>query len=383
MTNDEESRPFDYLIIGSGAAGLLLCAELLSRARLCRKRIGVVDDGSFPLRGRGWGYWTDQHRTVDELAESEWTTLDVFANGEYRQLNLTPYRYCYVRAEALSDWLRSASEAADVTWIADRIERLQTNTDGAVAVGRRAQYNASFVFDSRPPLGGPDSSIRLHFLGWEVATPTSAFSSDVATFMDFRLGADGRVQFGYVLPQSPTAALVELASFTSGPWDHEQARRDLTAYVSDVLGIPNWSVTRNEFGDLPLIVGPSDTASDRVVAIGRSGGLLRASTGYGFDRMMRHARQIADGLEAGATDASSLRFAESRRQTYLDRVLLDVVAAEPEMIEPTFAALFARNPPTRILRFLDGESSRRDEARIVMSMPKSPFLRAARRVASS
>jgi lycopene beta-cyclase len=96
--------------------------------------------------------------------------------------------------------------------------------------------------------------------------------------------------------------------------------------------------------------------------------------------MRRHAIQIADALAAGSTAVRDLRFKQNKRHAYLDRVLLDVVTNEPNAIESAFAALFARNPPDRILRFLDGDSSRIEEAKIVASMPKGPFLRAARRV---
>lgn len=379
---NRESRAadFDYVIVGAGASGLLLCAELLSRPELRNKRIAVVDDGSFASQNRAWGYWSQEHGPVDDLAEREWTVLDVFADDENRRLDLTPYRYRYVRGAAIDEWVRAESHAGHVAWIVDRIEAVRATSDGVIATGRAGEYRASLMFDSRPPHDGPESRVKLYFVGWEIETPAPEFTPDIATFMDFRLCADERVQFGYVLPLSQTRALIELASFSHLPWDREEAEGALRQYLSHVQGVSDWKVLRSECGELPLILDPDGGETDPIIPIGRRGGLLRASTGYGFDRMRRHAIQIADALTAGSTAGRDLRFKQNKRHAYLDRVLLDVVTNEPNAIESAFAALFARNPPDRILRFLDGDSSRIEEAKIVASMPKAPFLRAARRV---
>jgi lycopene beta-cyclase len=42
-----------------------------------------------------------------------------------------------------------------------------------------------------------------------------------------------------------------------------------------------------------------------------------------------------------------------------------------------FAALFRSNPPQRVLRFLDGSSSRREEVALMATAPTWPMLRAS------
>jgi lycopene beta-cyclase len=69
----------------------------------------------------------------------------------------------------------------------------------------------------------------------------------------------------------------------------------------------------------------------------------------------------------------------SPRHQYLDRTLLQVLARDPGELEQVFGRLFARNPPPRVLRFLDEDTSRAEEARIVRSLDPRPFLRAAAR----
>ncbi len=371
---------FDYLIIGAGAAGLLLCQELATHPGLAGRRIAVVDDGSFPIEHRAWGYWTSQHRPIDGIASAAWSRVDVFAQGGSRRLTLDPYRYLLIRGGELEAWVAEASTSGNVTRIHDRIQRIDGQSAAASCVGEIGEYSASLVFDSRPPPHASDGAVRLQFLGWELKTADDAFDPAVATFMDFRLAASGRVQFGYVLPTAPNRALVELAAFATQPLDPTAAGDELESYLRQQLGIEHWDVHRREFGDLRLTVESDWPENEFVVDIGRRGGLLRPSTGYGFDRMARHAKQIAGALAASPTSRDGLPFEPNKRHSYLDRVLLDVVAAHPAVLEPTFDSLFSNNPPTRILRFLDEDSTMRDEAKIVSSMPKTPFVRAAARV---
>ena len=105
--------------------------------------------------------------------------------------------------------------------------------------------------------------------------------------------------------------------------------------------------------------------------------MLKASTGYAYARIQRDSAAIARSLiDRGHPFA---RPTAHRRQAYLDAVLLDVLAAEADRLEPTFARLFDRNPADLVLRFLDEDTSLAQEARLVLTLPPLPFLRAMAR----
>jgi hypothetical protein len=66
---------------------------------------------------------------------------------------------------------------------------------------------------ARSPLvrARPAGEVELvqRFLGWEVEVDSPVFDPSILTLMDFRPGDEGAVCFMYVLPFSPTRALLE------------------------------------------------------------------------------------------------------------------------------------------------------------------------------
>jgi lycopene beta-cyclase len=130
--------------------------------------------------------------------------------------------------------------------------------------------------------------------------------------------------------------------------------------------------------EVAVAVDGFDPSTATFVRVGRRGGLLRPSTGFAVDRIARDAARIRRSLERhGHPHAGRSRRARHRLP---DRLLVDVIGHDPDRIEAVFAALFARNPPARVLRFLDEDTSPAEEAALVATLPPWPFLRAARRV---
>jgi lycopene beta-cyclase len=66
-----------------------------------------------------------------------------------------------------------------------------------------------------------------------------------------------------------------------------------------------------------------------------------------------------------------------RRHRILDALLLAVLDREPPQLERAFARLFATQPAERVLRFLDEDTSRSQESRLLACLPAAPYLRAA------
>jgi lycopene beta-cyclase len=125
---------------------------------------------------------------------------------------------------------------------------------------------------------------------------------------------------------------------------------------------------------LPLRVDRPAPARGRIVAIGARAGLVKASTGYAYQRIQEHSAAIAASL---ARSGHPFGIPPPRRwYRFLDAILLRVLERDPAQLETAFAGLFFANPAERILRFLDEESRLRDDLRIMASLPPGPYLRA-------
>jgi lycopene beta-cyclase len=58
-------------------------------------------------------------------------------------------------------------------------------------------------------------------------------------------------------------------------------------------------------------------------------------------------------------------------------VLLDVLHNKRVTAKDIFTSLFKKNKPQQVLKFLDNESSLKEELKIISTLPTFPFLKAA------
>jgi len=134
-------------------------------------------------------------------------------------------------------------------------------------------------------------------------------------------------------------------------------------------------VVRTESAVLPLRVAPAPRRSGRVLRIGVRGGLLKASTGYAYQRIQRDSAAIAASLARHGHPFALPR--PRRRHRLLDAILLEVLDRDPTQLELAFRQLFLAGPPERALRFLDEDTQLLDEVRLAATLPPAPYLRAA------
>jgi lycopene beta-cyclase len=364
-------RDADAIIVGAGLSGLSLAIHLAAGGWADR-RVLVIDDQRPGVAA--WASWTASPGLVDAAATRTYRQVGIHASGVSRVLGLGSYRYQVVRHEDLRRLALTrfgpgfAIVPGSVTSVRDEGDAAAVRLDGQT-------LRASWVFDSRPvPVAEPDA--RLAFTGWRIQCGQPAFDPALPTLFDFRTGGHG---FAYVLPEDPRRALVELTEFTPShfplttPDDRVTA---LNAYVRDVLRVAEYDVVASESAVLPLCTRAVDRGRGRVVAIGARGGLIKASTGYAFQRIQRDSAAIAQSL--GRHGHPFARPRALPRHRWLDRTLLRVLDRDPAALEVAFARLFVGRSAEPVLRFLDEDTGRLDELRLIRLLPPGPYLRALR-----
>jgi len=372
------SRPeFDAVIAGGGLSGLSLAAHLATNGWQDRSVLLVDDPAARPSAVR-WGFWSAGPGLLDAAVSRSYRQVRVHACGSSRVVALGRYRYRSVRRPDLNrvvlDLLAGCPRFAVIP---GRVGQVRDRYDAAEVMVDGQPIRASWAFDSvtAPPHGRVDG--QLAFTGWEVHCARPVFDPDTPVLFDFRTPQAGGARFVYVLPDDPHRALVELTAFVPGgarPPTAAVRRAALAGYLHDVLRCGDYHIQRTESAVLPLRANPPPRGTGRVLTIGARGGLVKASTGYAYQRIQRDSEAIARSLNRHGHpfDVSPPRL----RHRLLDAVLLAVLDRDPAQLEAAFARLFFANPAGRVLRFLDEDSGARDELRVIASLPPAPYLRA-------
>ncbi|HVM26962.1 MAG TPA: lycopene cyclase family protein, partial [Mycobacteriales bacterium] len=292
-----------------------------------------------------------------------------------QRLPLGPYRYEMVRSQDYERWASDRLDGVEQRTAA--VGRIDDGAEQAVVRGDGLELAARFVFDTRPaPPARPGRTALLqHFRGWFVRTTSDAFDPGVAGLMDFRLPQPlGGVAFGYVLPTSSREALVEYTEFTREVLDDQAYDVALRHYTGQVLGLPSFEVTAVEQGAIPMTDAPFPRrVGRRVFRLGAAGGATRPATGYTFSAAQRQAAAVAEALAAGRNPEPPAAY--PRRHRAMDALLLRALDTGRLDGASFLADLFARHPVDRVLRFLDGGSSLREELAVMAGAPRGPMLR--------
>ncbi|RYV51325.1 lycopene cyclase family protein [Pengzhenrongella frigida] len=377
----------DAVIVGGGASGLALAGHL-ARSGYRQRTVLIVEDGSRPLDDRAWAFWSRADATWSPpeatLPAADPSTFDRFwirTHDVAHLVELDTYRYQVIRGRDLDSATETALRGAPgFARVRGHVTEVRDGPQHASVVVDGHTVRADWVFDS---VGCPDPGLAttsrprpemaLVFTGRRIETETDTF--DLApTLMDFRTPQGPDLAFVYVLPTSARVALVEHTRFTASaahPTGVDETALDL--YLRDALGLGAHRVLSVERGTIPLATHRPRPPGRRVVPIGTPAGMVKASTGYGYARIQRHSAALASSLAAHG-HPFDVPTSPARFRT-LDRVLLETIHRDPARVVDAFVRLFAANPGDRVLKFLDEDSTLKDELATIRTLPPAPFLR--------
>lgn len=346
--------------MGGGVAAHLYALVAASRYGASNVDVMMVDPSTH-APDRNLCVWGGPLPMLRDALIAEWKTLRFGYKNASMTRELTSLSYQHYSAQSI----RSAVEGI-----------VPTRRTYARVHEPDAAYHVSL--DSRP---GHDfhrrSTIALqqHFLGWRIRTNGAVFDPSVMTMMDFRTDQHQGVCFIYVLPYADNDALVECTVFSAEVWSAAQYEQRLRTYIDEILSCSSYEVISTESGSIPMCDAiPHRSLGTNWISIGSAAGLTKPTTGYTVARCIRDAEQMFDHY-----DATGLWEAPNRahkRFDWYDRLLLKIIRDEPQYVSTILWTLFERNPVEVILRFLDEQTSLREELRLFWTLPWNPFLRA-------
>lgn len=376
-------KQYDYIITGAGCAGLSLLYRLLLDPNFSTKKILVIDAALKNSNDRTWCFWEIEPDIFESIVFHRWNSLAFYATKYSGNLTIDPYTYKMIRGIDFYEFVLSAAAFfPNVEWKQARVKSLITNTDngcGGVELENEIVYAGtifnSILFESIQPKKDEFYFLQ-HFKGWEIETVEPVFDASKATFMDFRVSQQVGTNFIYVLPTSPTTALVEYTLFTKellAPMEYDAALKN---YINNFLKITDYKVKQEEFGIIPMTNTRFPHVDGNIIYIGIAGGSAKASTGYAFKFIQQRTKAIVTALKKGDIKIGSISFNQRKNNLY-DSVLLHVLHYNYMRGDEVFAAIFKGNKASDVLQFLDNQSSLRADFNIMRSVPVSIFLPAS------
>ena len=372
-------KHYDYIVCGAGCAGLTFLYEILSLQNLQQKKVLVIDSNLQKENDRTWCFWEKGNSRFENLVYHKWENLHFNSTQFSSTLNIKPYIYKQIRGIDFYNYvLDFAKQFSNVTFIKEEIIGIENeNNLGCVKTNSgtfTAEYifNSTFITTTRNDFKTPNSLLQ-HFKGIEIETTENYFNTQQATFMDFSISQNLGTAFAYVLPTSPNKALVEYTFFTKNILQQNEYDDLLKDYINNILKIKDYKITHTEFGVIPMTDFVFEKYNNRIINIGTVGGAVKASTGFTFKNIQKQIQQIVALLEQNKKPYLKRSFTDRKFHLY-DSVLLEVIAKNKMKGDEIFAAIFKKNKPQLVLKFLDNETNIFEDLKIMSSVPTRIFL---------
>ncbi len=364
---------YKVVIAGGGLAGRSLAYFLSQETTLTGMRILVVDDAE-DIQHRSIIYWHDEELPIPLTPTATYRNIAVGTEKGHRVLPLNRHKLCLTSSQQIFASLDNVIDSNPrITRLDARISRIRAQRDDVeVTLSDGRSFRTAYCFDSTSP--PPASRAPLIMSGEirQVQTPRDVFDPSVATFMDFRSRDHQPVHFHCVLPLSPGHALVEVTRITPDidsleGWSFEDAT---TAYLRTAWGVTDFSTTSIQRGIIPLGL-PSPAPDGRHLYIGAAAGAVKATTGYGFTRILQQTRHLASSL---AATGNPIPFRPPPRFRWYDKPVLNMWKHDPGLAGRFMRSAFTAQDADLILDFLDERTTPLQERAFLGSMPVGGLL---------
>lgn len=374
------SDVYDLIILGGGCAGLNLSMALEAHGERAPRTL-VIESRTAYSNDRTWCFWSDRSTQVPYQIQHRWQTMRISHGGRSVSLDCGSTPYHMLAGESFyAAGLASVDRQPNITLrLGTSVVSEPIHSDGVWTIGTSAgDVTARAVVDTRPPQssGYNGATLWQSFFGVEIECEKAVFDPSSLDLMDFLSPDPRHVPFVYVLPATPTRALVELTVFGATRLGRSELSAQLEAEVVKLVGGSAYKTLRSEHGILPMGLNEMPQAlHSSYVRVGVMAGSARPSTGYAFQRIAHWARECASSLASHGHP--TCHQADPLPLRVMDRIFLEVLRAEPMRGGAIFFSLFGGADPARVIRFLSGKGGLIDSLAVIVAMPFAPFLRAA------
>ncbi len=355
--------------------------RLLQEPTLNQKKILVLDQSPKTKNDRTWCFWEKQNGLFEPIVHHRWQEIKFLSNQFSAQINIAPYTYKMLHGIDFYNYIINyAKQFNNVEFRYETVVAIASDANKAIVQLQNQTITADYIFNSilfeKPVVPKGKYYLLQHFKGWVIRSEQPSFDPAVATFMDFTVSQKHGTTFMYMMPTSPTEALVEYTLFTEELLQQSDYETALKSYISTTLNITDYTIEHEEFGIIPMTNISFPKHTGRLVNIGIAGGQAKGSSGYAFQFIQKRTVQIVASLIKYNHPFTANTLADKKFYLY-DSVLLNVLHHKKLNGDKIFADIFQKNTPKTIFKFLDNESNLLEDLKIMNSVPTSVFFKAA------
>ena len=343
-------------VLGDGCSAMMLA----SRAdELEQHEFTLIKPDNAPQpKDHMLGFWnTPGLKFAEKSARASWSNWSIITEeGEFK-MSSQRYAYHVMHKESFLENCRIKADMNDV--------KIIEQTDSS-------KNQPKMIFDSRPPKAGKNAMLQ-HFLGQEIEVDRPVFDDSNAILMDFRVDQTHGMHFMYLLPFSPTRALVESTLFSTKVLEDEFYIDSINHYLDTHFNATAKKIIHQEKGVIPM--GSLSPHDPKIPGLGANAGAIRPASGYTFVFMHQQIQRAIEDAKKG----KRLKFKRPHKavDVWMDGVLLTVLRHWPNQGPKLFSRMAKSLTGDEFIQFMSGKASWGIRMKVIMAMPKLPFIRGA------
>lgn len=341
-------------ILGDGIAAMMLASRA---GEMPEHEMTIVHpEGAPMLKDHMLGFWNmDGLEMAVESSRASWSKWAIVTDTNKSVMHSDKHAYHIMHK---ANYIQNCRDKATQEGVEFIEQKSMTTTE------------SSQTFDSRPPRASKNAMLQ-HFLGQEVEVDKPVFDSSTAILMDFRVDQSEGMHFIYLLPYSPTQALVESTLFSTTVLDREYYVNTINDYLADHYGASVHNIIHEEQGVIPM--GTLSPHDENIPGLGANAGAIRPASGYTFVFIHQQIQRAIESSKQG----KPLRFKRPHKaiDVWMDAVLLTVLRNWPQQGPKLFGRMASSLSGDEFVRFMSGQANWRLRLKVIMAMPKLPFIK--------
>jgi lycopene beta-cyclase len=375
-----QRKTYDFIFLGAGCASLSIVMRMILSGSFGNKKILLADRVPKVNNDRTWCFWEKSPGFFESIVYRKWSQLVFISDEGQVPLEMDGYEYKMIRGIDFYNYcfaVLGTRDNVDIVYGEISLQEesghpgIQINGDPVEVQSTTIVFNSLYA----PPAPSKNTlQLLQHFKGRIIETQQEVFNPRLGTLMDFRVAQSTGTTFVYVLPLSSTTALVEYTLFSKDLLEKKEYDAALNDYIDKYLQPGEYSIKEEEFGMIPMTNARFPFFKNGMFHIGTAGGQTKASTGYTFHFIQKQAEEIVGELvRTGSLPGRSKGLG---RFYFYDSTLLHILYKGLLPGKTIFSILFRQNKGSRVLKFLDNETSLSEELQLLATLPKRIFIKA-------